>query len=659
MQIHELNNFTGTLGPGAYLAIDDGTDTGKISSQGLLAATEARIDNIIAGPAPSAEEIVDARLGADGVTYPLLGDAIRDQFTDVKSAYLYKLGFRANSFSINSGSSHSSTSDRLDFPISSGDVFYVTVSTSVSMSVNAQVYLVDGNGTSTRFATFKTNSGRQRFVAPYGVTKVGVFVATVSSNTDVFVLCETEDSVILGTERTLALENIYRKTGNDDWAIGTIANGDVTSNTKRIVDKTYIPVGLGTVISTSTLQMVVNLYDANKTWISPASSWSKNDYTVLNVNAKFARVILKVSDAHVFTDEELAEYKDTVSVKYSGLTISDALTSGFEVVNAETIRAQSFNSAFHTGATTFATKCEEFSALMKSDTLNDITAPSDIESFLFFTDPHLLNGSDWENRCYEMISQIQKYYNSTPTSFCLCGGDWIGNGDVPASACFKLGYVDGFMHSMFDKCYMLVGNHDTNYQGKKDADSANRTTRLSNQSIADLWYREQGKAYYTFNGANTKFYCFDTGTEQQLMTSFDNYGWEQVAWFGNALLTDNSEHIAITAHILYSDTSHTQIQPLTDYILQIAKAYNSRTSITVNGNTYNYASATGKIEFFIGGHTHADHNVTLYDIPCILSADVRHDESVGSTFDLVLVDYDNSKIHLIRVGSGSNREFDL
>lgn len=86
MQIHELNNFTGMLGSGAYLAIDDGTDTGKISSQGLLAATEARIDNIIAGPAPSAEEIVDARLGADGVTYPSLGDAIRDQFTDVKSA---------------------------------------------------------------------------------------------------------------------------------------------------------------------------------------------------------------------------------------------------------------------------------------------------------------------------------------------------------------------------------------------------------------------------------------------------------------------------------------------------------------------------------------------------------------------------------------------
>lgn len=85
MQIHELNNFTGTLGAGSYVAIDDGNDTGKLSTQQLLSATEARIDNIIAGPAPSAEEIVDARLGADGVTYPSLGDAIRDQVSDLKA----------------------------------------------------------------------------------------------------------------------------------------------------------------------------------------------------------------------------------------------------------------------------------------------------------------------------------------------------------------------------------------------------------------------------------------------------------------------------------------------------------------------------------------------------------------------------------------------
>ena len=97
MQIHELNNYNGNLDSSAYLAVDNGSDTGKVSTVELLADTNAavsqldtvlndRIDNIVAGgEAPSASEIVDARYGADGVTYPSLGAAIRYQVTDLKS----------------------------------------------------------------------------------------------------------------------------------------------------------------------------------------------------------------------------------------------------------------------------------------------------------------------------------------------------------------------------------------------------------------------------------------------------------------------------------------------------------------------------------------------------------------------------------------------
>ena len=97
MQIHELNNYNGNLDSSAYLAVDNGSDTGKVSTVELLADTNAavsqldtvlngRIDNIVSGgEAPSASEIVDARYGADGVTYPSLGAAIRYQVTDLKS----------------------------------------------------------------------------------------------------------------------------------------------------------------------------------------------------------------------------------------------------------------------------------------------------------------------------------------------------------------------------------------------------------------------------------------------------------------------------------------------------------------------------------------------------------------------------------------------
>ena len=86
MQIHELNTFSGTPGASDYLATDDGHDTRKISATDFYAPLNARIDNIIAGPAPSAEEVIDARLGASdlgGITYSSLGGAIRGQVSEL------------------------------------------------------------------------------------------------------------------------------------------------------------------------------------------------------------------------------------------------------------------------------------------------------------------------------------------------------------------------------------------------------------------------------------------------------------------------------------------------------------------------------------------------------------------------------------------------
>lgn len=70
----------------------DNTLSGRISDE-VAARTSAdntinaRIDQIVApsGEAPSAAEVADARVGADGTTYSTLGDAIRGQFTNVKN----------------------------------------------------------------------------------------------------------------------------------------------------------------------------------------------------------------------------------------------------------------------------------------------------------------------------------------------------------------------------------------------------------------------------------------------------------------------------------------------------------------------------------------------------------------------------------------------
>lgn len=99
MQIHELNTFTGTVDDNAYLAIDNGTDTSKINASDIvtpllapiesdMSVLEARMDsftNLEEGSTTGDAELIDGRVGADGVTYTNIGGAIRSQVSDLKS----------------------------------------------------------------------------------------------------------------------------------------------------------------------------------------------------------------------------------------------------------------------------------------------------------------------------------------------------------------------------------------------------------------------------------------------------------------------------------------------------------------------------------------------------------------------------------------------
>ena len=338
-----------------------------------------------------------------------------------------------------------------------------------------------------------------------------------------------------------------------------------------------------------------------------------------------------------------------------------------EYLTNSSLQKDTFNASFHTGAKNFATVCKRYGMLFNGDESNGVIAVDTCESFLWFTDPHLFTATDGGiHKMEEYVAQLQKYYNSTPTTFALCGGDWLGNSDVPEMACYKMGYIDGICRSMFDKCYMLVGNHDTNYQGKKDANSSTYTTRLSRLAIRNLWYRDIGRAYYDFDGVNTHFYCFDTGIENQTLEYNNGYGYEQATWFAEKLMNERYNHVAIAAHIYaYSTipdgTVPDDVQPLTRLLLQISSAYNRRSEISVNEKNYNFVDATGRVEFMLAGHSHEDYTLMDSGIPIIATLDCGNHQSYTAdcSFDLVFVDYDNRKIKCIRAGVGEDREINL
>lgn len=136
MQIHELDNYSGALDSNAYTVIDNGEDTGKLSVPDLLsiatqaiAAANARIDNIIAGgDAPSAAEVTDARLGANGVVYPSLGDAIRSQI-DETLLRVYSGSFETGKYLAPNGAIYSDAKCKVtDYvPVLPNDTVYLNI----------------------------------------------------------------------------------------------------------------------------------------------------------------------------------------------------------------------------------------------------------------------------------------------------------------------------------------------------------------------------------------------------------------------------------------------------------------------------------------------------------------------------------------------------
>lgn len=308
------------------------------------------------------------------------------------------------------------------------------------------------------------------------------------------------------------------------------------------------------------------------------------------------------------------------------------------------MRNYAFNSVYNEKDIT--DKCKEFSSLINNSGLS--------ESFIFMTDPHLLGSENTfgVNVFKDYIGLLQKYYNSLPIDWMICGGDWLNNSDYQSNACWKLGYMDATMRKLFKNYYPILGNHDTNYQGVVSA-SDNSRGDLTHQTLVNLMFRTNKNTYYEWSGNNTRFFVFDTQTDWE--SKMNDFKWEQIDWFANKLLTNTNEHIIILQHIYYK--SGIDITPMSEQLQSLSGAFNNKEEVTINAKTYNFTSAKGKIHCIIAGHSHLDAIITDSNIPVWLTADMMKDNI--PTFDLMFVDYVKNQIQAIRVGSGENRTMNL
>lgn len=284
-------------------------------------------------------------------------------------------------------------------------------------------------------------------------------------------------------------------------------------------------------------------------------------------------------------------------------------------------------------------------------------AESDADAFLFFTDPHTGSWEGWEANTDKLIEYIGDTYNRLPMDFCLCGGDWLNNSDTLSEACSMLGYFEGRMRSTFHNYHHLVGNHDYNYQMWNPDTQVTESSPyiLTPTQMAGLWRNGNNKTYYTFKDNVTRFVVFDTGLDWIGGSGvIDAHVASQIAWFDEVLKNNTDEYLALALHII---TNVGVIFSFTDKIFKMASAFNKRTSVTIDGVTYDYSSATGTVKFAIGGHTHSDAMGVHEDIPYIITTMATSDNVY--TFDLISVDYASGILKAFRIGTGENREMNI
>ena len=329
-----------------------------------------------------------------------------------------------------------------------------------------------------------------------------------------------------------------------------------------------------------------------------------------------------------------------------------------------------------------------------------------IETFVFFTDPHLTPRDRYDSRFNanneystielardKYITVLQKYYNSMPIDLCICGGDWLNLNHSQAEAMRELGYMDGYMRKLFRRFYPLFGNHDCSPYGATSSDKSYWKLALKNDSMRNLMFRENGGTYYSFDGINTKFYMLDSGvsfigtmTVSELTNAQEGdeelYGflvanrWEQIDWLGNKLLTDDADNSVIAMHIYSNAGNSTQwyqesksysangIHALAKNAKNMAVAYNNRENITLNGITYNFSQCTGKVNLILCGHAHFDFVDLTNEIPIVCTTDFKggytpsggsYTHLLRSTFDCCVMDNDDGVLDMVRVGANKDR----
>lgn len=280
-------------------------------------------------------------------------------------------------------------------------------------------------------------------------------------------------------------------------------------------------------------------------------------------------------------------------------------------------------------------------------------------AFLFYSDAHWNYGS-------QMAPTLLKYlYNYTGMTKTFFGGDIVNE---EASDYNTMEYLWDWRRQLKDlpNHHSIVGNHD-------DGNSTNNLFSeqyvygylLAAEETPDMVVGDDGLYYYIDNPAEkTRYLCLDT--------AYKGVDSDQTTFITEALKsTPTNWHIVVISHIWYMpDYNQINVRPIPITGLDSGASTVAALLDSYNARSGDFADCGAWVEFCIGGHVHIDYDgQTPGGIPIILvETDSQHIRSTlsytagtitESSVNGVIADYDNGKIHVVRIGRGESREITI
>lgn len=302
-------------------------------------------------------------------------------------------------------------------------------------------------------------------------------------------------------------------------------------------------------------------------------------------------------------------------------------------------------------------------------------SPLDGLQFAFLTDVHCRENA---GKSPELIKYIKSKTNSLP--FMVFGGDVLitivpeGVGVLDDAQTWQT-WIEKMGKS---HVYQVQGNHD--YLGYHYVNGERtvfqeplgvcRQFVIGNLEDADivgvpgkLWY------YLDIPTAKTRIVFlndYDTPRNDVAFYGYNGIGVDQVRWVVEKALDTDGIRVIFVSHQTYDPEMQGENQHIFVGMQSLFESIANHTVYSYGAIQKDFTNSTIKFVAHICGHMHADAsnvNNGVLTIQSTCDAYYGRSESIGTineqAFDIVTLDYTNSKLYTTRIGSGNDREFDI